>query len=1059
MKSIFISSTFRDFQEERDVLNREVLPLINEKAMVYGETVDFSDLRWGVDTSKMSEAKANQAVLSVCLDEIDKSRPRMIILLGNRYGYVPGEEEIEKQLRRRADFMLEDLRISVTQLEIEYGFLQNCKADGGQESVQGREKDCTVGHEKASAADHVFIYIRELSGDDLPDYFLEQNPEYREKLEALKRRIKELGGDHVRFYPAVFQDGKVTGLDAFRKMVLEDCLADLTEEWESIATLGVYEKEKRIQQNQIETLTRAFIYPRNVSAAEVMITSAGVKKCLPKEYFSVFMDKEDRLLFKELKDRISLKDTACEILADPINSFILPGTIKRIHELTDENAICAHRGGHGSGKTMFAVHLSKILQYMGWETATILCGASALTTSAEGVQRYLTYLLEEWAGVAHRDLEMLKPDEIRVYGNELIKRELFDKRPLRRRCMIIDGIDRLEATKLRNLLQFLPSEFNVLFRMFITLGPDFRLLRESEETQQQTTFVPEAFVYPLIKQVMHSTGKQLGEPVQDAIASKEGSKNPLYVKMAAERLCMMSRSDFEQIQKAGDGMNAINQYQIQLVRELPDSPEGIAYKLLSAAAKELEMDHMLTAMDYLAVSSNGLRKEDIMRLLERDGFSVSSLDISRYVNYLSSFFLLREDGCIDFSHAVMRKSVGLTETDQRKREIRGRMLSYFHTLPDGDSVKLREMAHLISADGEIGTVFEGMCYANRLEQRNAEKMAQSFVSTVVENVEEYVDAYREIWENPAFSEEDVKGVTGFISKYLSAAFGDRLVEKEANYTLMKGITRQIQISNNSRGLSDSEYLQVLFACGKSCVSMIKNERLEEAVPYFEQALELLIKTKESLGRDEGEQSLRKGVQSWASDERKTILEILRNASWCCYSIYPKKKEAWEMFLMHQDILKEWSKEPQGEEYEITWKHLAARYLSRTGRFEEAANLFDEVVAGYKGLLEVRDSLELRSLWLTARADEMDNTLHSPAIGNGFKMSSTLNMERDLLEVSKREIRAEWNLIAARYHFLCGKMANYQSKKCRPDEVTFYREREQDYIDAMNRELKRVWEVK
>jgi hypothetical protein len=47
MKSIFVSSTFRDMQAERDMLHLEVIPRLQEKAREYGERISFTDLRWG----------------------------------------------------------------------------------------------------------------------------------------------------------------------------------------------------------------------------------------------------------------------------------------------------------------------------------------------------------------------------------------------------------------------------------------------------------------------------------------------------------------------------------------------------------------------------------------------------------------------------------------------------------------------------------------------------------------------------------------------------------------------------------------------------------------------------------------------------------------------------------------------------------------------------------------------------------------------------------------------------------------------------------------------------
>ena len=50
MRSIFVSSTFKDMQYERDLLNKYIFPEINEIARKYKEEIHFTDLRWGVNT-------------------------------------------------------------------------------------------------------------------------------------------------------------------------------------------------------------------------------------------------------------------------------------------------------------------------------------------------------------------------------------------------------------------------------------------------------------------------------------------------------------------------------------------------------------------------------------------------------------------------------------------------------------------------------------------------------------------------------------------------------------------------------------------------------------------------------------------------------------------------------------------------------------------------------------------------------------------------------------------------------------------------------------------------
>lgn len=89
--SVFVSSTFRDMQDERDALRDLVLPGLRETVSEYGVGADFVDLRWGVDTSDVSESEQDAKVLKTCFEEIDRCEPFFLLLLGDRYGYVPGD--------------------------------------------------------------------------------------------------------------------------------------------------------------------------------------------------------------------------------------------------------------------------------------------------------------------------------------------------------------------------------------------------------------------------------------------------------------------------------------------------------------------------------------------------------------------------------------------------------------------------------------------------------------------------------------------------------------------------------------------------------------------------------------------------------------------------------------------------------------------------------------------------------------------------------------------------------------------------------------------------------
>src|ERR1039457_1916897 len=122
--SLFISSTFRDMHAERDQLNRVVFPAIEELLRPRRCRLEPIDLRVGVETdSTKTERERELQILKVCLAEIERSRPFLLVLLGDRYGWVPGNDRI-KAAASEAGFRPEDKRASVTALEIEYGLIQ-----------------------------------------------------------------------------------------------------------------------------------------------------------------------------------------------------------------------------------------------------------------------------------------------------------------------------------------------------------------------------------------------------------------------------------------------------------------------------------------------------------------------------------------------------------------------------------------------------------------------------------------------------------------------------------------------------------------------------------------------------------------------------------------------------------------------------------------------------------------------------------------------------------------------------------------------------------------------
>jgi len=126
---IFISSTFRDMQAERDHLVQVVFPGLRRYCEERDVTLQEIDLRWGISEAESKQGK----VVDICLKSIENTHPFFIGLLGERYGWVPNEEErrnientgvFEDEKYPEVKDMLRN-GTSITEIEIQEGVLRS----------------------------------------------------------------------------------------------------------------------------------------------------------------------------------------------------------------------------------------------------------------------------------------------------------------------------------------------------------------------------------------------------------------------------------------------------------------------------------------------------------------------------------------------------------------------------------------------------------------------------------------------------------------------------------------------------------------------------------------------------------------------------------------------------------------------------------------------------------------------------------------------------------------------------------------------------------------------
>eukprot|EP00002_Diphylleia_rotans_P031047 TRINITY_DN6427_c0_g2_i3.p1 TRINITY_DN6427_c0_g2~~TRINITY_DN6427_c0_g2_i3.p1 ORF type:complete len:878 (+),score=145.51 TRINITY_DN6427_c0_g2_i3:75-2708(+) len=118
---IFLSSTFRDMQHERDAFFRFGAPMVYNAARKKSLEVVFYDLRWGIT----SEESGSGQVVHLCLQAIAMS-PYFVCFLGDRYGWIPNKQnpsEWHPSTDAAYPWIVDMPDISVTEMEIQYGAL------------------------------------------------------------------------------------------------------------------------------------------------------------------------------------------------------------------------------------------------------------------------------------------------------------------------------------------------------------------------------------------------------------------------------------------------------------------------------------------------------------------------------------------------------------------------------------------------------------------------------------------------------------------------------------------------------------------------------------------------------------------------------------------------------------------------------------------------------------------------------------------------------------------------------------------------------------------------
>lgn len=596
-RPVFVSSTFLDMHAERDHLRAHVFPELEERLQAHNAHLEWVDLRLGIVAAADADESATEAqVLKVCLDEVQRCRPFLLVLLGERYGWVPPSERFADAVREAG--VHEGLApCSVTELEIEAGVMQPPTLGSSPPPAAPLRSSFAdmlrrlfapatphgppIPHGPSPPATRCLFYLRaplaneRMSPQQAAQYVDAPGSPGAQRMGALRQRIEAAFPGRVRYYRATWdaEHQRVSGLEAFGHRVLEDLWAQLAEH-----------------------------IPQAAPAASWADAERQALEAFAADRARDFVGRERTL--SHLMHVATSRD-------EPIGE---PGHIARGACLT---------GAPGSGKSALWCALRRQLMQGDVFVLAHAVGASPAST-------LLDNMLRRFVDEMQVALSLPPGDDAASTASALQERftALLAKLTARRRVVVlVDGADQFEDTTRARLHTWLPRPWPANARLIATAAPGDSAQALATHPGLRTTALPplDTGEARLIAKAISARYHRTLEP--DVVAAlldvpaAEGpaSGNALWLVNATEEVNLLDADDFERAGRSTVGTPAqrLRALLLDRVGELPGDVAAL-YGLSFAKAQELFGAPMTRSfVGLIALSRDGWRESDLRALVPR----------------------------------------------------------------------------------------------------------------------------------------------------------------------------------------------------------------------------------------------------------------------------------------------------------------------------------------------------------------------------------------------------------------------------------------------------------
>ncbi len=661
---VFISSTFRDMQAERDHLVRFVFPRLRETLLTRRIHLVDVDLRWGVT--------GEQDAFDLCMDEIDRCHPRFVCMLGGRYGWVPTPKTIRQNAFER--LLAGDTPAGKLTSE-ETDLLRNMYTPNAAEATYRLQEKPQSGRELDSWSKNSETVVQTLQRARLPEAQFSITAS-----EIHYGALDKLGDPIFRYF--YFRDPAVTDSIPERYVLdyrepkdsfAETALAELKENIKSIGGkviqtgVSISGDAKLVEPGQIiEAPLPVFEYPCSWEDETARIVDLYAFGARVYEQVLESIDAEFGFTTGEALDEFSEENAAMEAFVETRVERYVVGSRQGVFDDLLQHARSEGGTGYlvavgepGSGKSaMLGKFYRDYIEGTNSQPETTrdlviphFVGASAASTNARQVLRRLCHELAVSSGIT---------DEIPDDFDNL--RETFPKfleqaSAQRQVVILIDAINQMDAAHNAHSMRWLPDTLAANARIIMTTlpGPALDALRARREppVEVELRALNESDATAIVDEFLSRYRKSFDGQQRGALLGKSGSRTPLYLLTALEELRTLGT--YEEIS--------------QRIKELPEETRPLFTWILQRLeqddgfrdrhGKRVGSDLVSRYCSYLAVGRSGMAQSELVELIAPavDGRDADSQGNVAALQRLLRPYLMQRGELLDFFHGQLREAV------------------------------------------------------------------------------------------------------------------------------------------------------------------------------------------------------------------------------------------------------------------------------------------------------------------------------------------------------------------------------------------------------------------